>query len=452
MFKVNISEFDQAKEKLNETSDVIEALVAEVGYANSEFLMSSFGAWASGASESSILIENDARILSMAVSRLSGQFECASGAIEGSLAPKRDAVMSSIDASPSDPNRLYFDAGASIMTDCTEADISYDHLEAKRMDALGALGGLENAGAIQGALDALGTELNSGKTVVFYLQRNFHALDDAVREFESEYAAQFNPDEFVTDLMINDASQEMEDTFNASGLGGLLCFLGNVKGHSANNPFGAYGTVGTKGLAAWLSAIGKYVEGFKDLSWIDFSDFKSLSSFMSAWGEKFRESMGLFLPGSEWRKVADLIKEGKVLEPGTQTLVGEADDLCRDIVGTGGKIKGVGRVLGWLGLGVDCANIVGDSAKAYATAEGDESDKAAAAITTGVAGAVKTVVSKGVGAACAVLGGPIGAAVGCVAGEAASWAVGAFMDWEPVKAIGKDIENGISGAIDAVCG
>ena len=458
MFKAKISGIEQAAGRIGQLQTAVSDAGGATRTANSKFLVSSAGAWATGASGESLLIENNLHVFDYALLNLKNGFDGAAADLRGEVAGLRDRVMMSVEGSASDQDKVSYDAGAAVDAGAASALSDLDALKTGIGNAVGSLAGLEDSGAIASQLDSLNAAVEKQTSAIEDLRSSYAAFAAGVASFEGKYSALFNPDTFIDDEMVEKANRQMDSMFAASGMGGSIAFLNRVKGSSPKSagPLGAYCTLGIKGAKSWSSLIGKTLDGMR-------ADKLVTGPTVGIWWGKVQESLGLFLPG-QWRKAAKDFKAVSVSGKSAGTMSGllkkagagnAADKFLQKADGvakSGTKLKVFGRVLGWAGDAIEVANIVGNSVKAYGTAQGDASDRAAAAITTGTGQTLKFLATKGLTAIGAAFGGPVGAFVGTIAGEAVSWGIGELVKNDVFKDFKTGADRFISNAIDKITG
>lgn len=459
MFKAKISGIEQAGDKIGRLHEAVSNATEATGAANSKFLVSSIGAWATGASGASLLIENNLHVVDYALLDLKTDFANAAGDLSGEISGLRDQVMQPIKGGTTDPDKVRYDAAAPVDARAAMAACDLQTMQTSLKSATNALNGLEDAGGIAAQLQSLGTALQDEATAIEQLRASYTAFAGGIDAFEAKYAAAMNPDEFIKESMVDKASGDMNATYSTSGLGTTVAFLGKVKGTTPKGagPFGAYCTFGIKGLKSWSSLIGKTMDGFhKNKLWIN--------PTYAEWGNKVQEGLGLFLP-KQWNKAAtDFAGAVKpagdsantvsslMKKAGAGDAAGKFLQKADGVAKAGTKLKVFGRVLGWAGDAIEVSNIVGNSVKAYGTAKGDSSDKLAAAITTGTGGVAKFLITKGATAIGAACGGPVGAFVGTIVGEGLSWGIGKIAESDFFQGLKTGAANAVSDIIDAFTG
>ena len=475
VLKFKTQQFEDAKKKLGTAKGKLDDTISKTAEANKYFLLTQTGQWSDAQGDACVQIETDARIFREAMARFESTFgKLASDAktIEGD----RDGFLSELGAGGG-KDLVVCNTGANVSGKCTECVGRYDNLNAKASNAEGALAGLRDSGAIQGAISSVKSDVSTQKAKLDAVRGKWDTLKEHASDFESKYSA--NKDDpqslrarnFITAKMVESAAKGLEDAYSKGelyqalkGAAGLkknwlkpvkdaLNYFGKpvnaLNTTSGNRFFGIVADMikqdGMGGYlkslvednpfnGSFLTRLAKQVTGFKMFEW------KGRKGFLGKLNEETIGSLG---------KAAEDLRGGfKGLKNASEV----ADDLTSSgfarFTAVGRLAKGTAKALGVVGDVISFADIFNNSAAEYHNTAGDVYDKTAAAVVEGTKGLAKWGLGKAVGAFVGTcLGGPVGMAVGVGIGAGADWFFGEVAGWFKESGAQKKASNAVAGAM-----
>ena len=445
-FKISKQEFADAVTKSVQVSKNIEAAYTRAAAVNKKFTFSMGGAWMLAELNMAGSLETALRSMGAALDNMSQTYQSAADGLTGTLIPNRDQVFSSVGCGAQHTDIVSRYEGNEVQSGVDTAKSAVDDMKNNADSIITDCDQIEeDTSGITSALNDLKTEGDNEKNKLDAFQQAFTHFDSSVTAWDSQYAGKLDPSKFLTEEMITNAQNATADNFRSKNLpAGLsdfknyskvaknyLSFFGEVAKHPAGNPLS---------MVAWMKKNGGkgFVETFKgklsEGTW-GLSQRNVKAQITKNWADA-----GALKKASTWKDAAyeaafkhDLKVNAK---PGNcnkalYAALDAADDAPRLKLGSG--LKAVGRNLGYVGDVIDIMDTTGKAVDAWKNTSGPWYNKAGAAATQVLKGAVKIGLGKVVGAAIGTaFGGPAGAVVGMAVGSALS----AGIDWGVDKLFG----------------
>ena len=467
-FKVKKSKFESAVQKIVQSSKDFNAAMVRTAAVNKKFVTSIGGVWMAAEVETAGSLEIEERAMDTAMDTLKGKFKEAGSEIDGTLTSSRDSVFSSVGASASVPDQICLRESYNVPGKCDQVKSSEDQLKSKSDSIKSDVSSVpaEYTSGITSALDALNTACDDQKDQIQKLSEAFTKHKTAVQQFDSKYAGQLDPSQFMTDEMQQKA---ISDTSANIGTGnwlktgrklaknylsvfGEMCqggyigdfikkgqgFGGNVKNFYAtfHKKFGesTWGIANHDNLIKQIRSgnfslknyVGSVVDGIKKQhvnNWKDmFVEYVTDDGKIKGGGLRGKNVANSI---TELKTIAALKRGTGAGSTGDKALLKYIKSHAKELpVGRfGSGLKALGRNLGYVGDVMDAVDTVGKASKAFNDAGGGWNGVKAGAGQV-IKGVVKFGVGKAIGAAIGTcFGGPAGAVVGmAIGGVVSSWA------------------------------
>jgi hypothetical protein len=420
MFKMTISDIQTTNDDMllaiNKTSGIAYA----INKTNTSFLDATLGAFSTAANSTNIMIENNLQILVEAAEGVQHTYSLVLSDARDKLVVKRNEVCEAVGGgSPGDDMLYYDDAYANLANRCGYAETDYNDFETAINSTIEAADGLDNAGAILAPLQNLLSVIPGQVTTIGNLATAYIGYKDAVESFESTYTGKFSVDEFVTDEMIDQASEDLASRYKGTQAQDVKDFLSTAKDelkYSVKYPYELMSGMLQQTAKAW-GVVADY-----------WKPSKGAAAFLDTFADKYTGKLTDVFNPKSWAKDVDVI-----LDEGDDMLKavgGNADDclastsnVAKGLSTAAEKFSHVAKFAGKVCDVIDIASIGIDSYKAYETTAGDAYDKQGAAEVTAAYGTTKFITKKAVTTVATIVGtafgGPLGGAIAGVVSDVA---------------------------------
>lgn len=425
---------------------------------NTSFGAVMMGSWADAEISAAVQLQTYLLIYADALGAMHETYDSMIGDLDGTLSTRRDAVLESVKASTGNDDVVHFEDSGAVTSGCSTVQDALTALDTQRAGAQGALAGLENSGAIAAALDALGTAIQNENEAVEKVRTSYTDYQDAVEEFESEFAGALAIENFITDDMLSNASDAMSAQFEGTPVAG---FIGSAADFKKNYLKPVKTTLDNlakplaeidpeNAVALWKSFKSVALEGnfYQADELVDSLDmFLTNGGGKGGYWSKYWDDLTGFLRPSQYASQANKITGAFDFTTSGSRNVLYLDDMAQSVddfadvtARTGTVLKSSAKYLGYAGDFIELGCGLMDASNAYQTTVGDQAQKSAAAVVTGGGALLKFGAGKAAGALIGTcLGGPLGAVVGI--------GIGCVID-EGAKALGNFFnESGITQSI-----